>query len=184
MKRLITSNPFLILLLEIVLVAVAVLLFVGCISVFQIENTKYCLIIIVALFLAGYFFWINLIAMGFHILATNSKKDSKFKKFQLALITQYTIVILSFSLTIYFETNTFDQILVVVSILFSLLSFFCLGYIIVHLTNNFKFFDKKGEPRFWDYFVSMFLLSFFPFGLMIMHDHLRLIMKENVEYRP
>ncbi|MCK9400102.1 MAG: hypothetical protein M0Q51_08945 [Bacteroidales bacterium] len=181
MKRLIYTNPFIILLLEIGVIAVSLILFYGCKLVLPIENIKYCLIIVIALFLAGYFFWIYLIALGFHILSAKNDKDYRFKNFIIVLIILYIIAILSYSSSIYFISKSMDQILGLISILTGLISFFCLMYIIVYLTNNFKFFDKKNEPRFWDYFISMFLISFFPFGLMIMHDHLRLIMKENLK---
>ena len=36
----------------------------------------------------------------------------------------------------------------------------------------------KPEPNLWDYFVTLFTLTFYPFGIIMMHSHLQLILKD------
>ncbi len=75
-----------------------------------------------------------------------------------------------------FDTENND-IPLVFSILIAPILTYALFETAITLTKKFKYYDKNTQPNLWDYFVTIFMLSFYPFGLLMMHSHLRLILK-------
>lgn len=68
----------------------------------------------------------------------------------------------------------------IIGILFSVIMWFSLVHIIIKLTKCFKYHEKQSNPNLWDYFGTLFTLGFGPFGLLIMHSHLQLILKDQL----
>ncbi len=138
----------------------------------------YIVVISVIYFLAYYFFWIYIIGYGFKELDKKTGNDIQTRRFRTISISAFLSIILSIAINIYFAFIEKRLPPEYMNTLLYLIFSFCYMYIVIKLTNNFKFYDKKETPKIFDYIVTMFLLNLFPFGLLIMHSHLRLLLKE------
>jgi hypothetical protein len=134
------------------------------------------LFLIVFLFL--FFCWIYLLGCGFDLLNKNNNINSSLRKFRVNIILSYKTYLTSVIIEFYnaeLDSNLLEYLNVILNMAF--LFFFFV--IVKELTTNFRFYDKKSEPRIIDYFITFFLVCFFPFGLLILHSHLRLFLKEH-----
>ena len=126
--------------------------------------------------LGGYLLWIYILIVGFKQLDIKNNNENDFKKSEVLILA-----ILSISLTLIiflYLDNDRSSILFIISILMSSTLTILLFMIVKVLTRKFKFYDKKTKPNLWDYFITMFSLSFFPFGILMLHSHIRLILKD------
>jgi hypothetical protein len=131
-------------------------------------------------FVGGYLFWLYLFLAGFKIIDLKNGLKSDLKKSKILLTTilvGYVAFVLIFMLDFSQENN---DIPIVISILISPILTYAFFEIVIKLTKKFKYYDKKSKPNLWDYFITVFTLSFYPFGLLMMHSHLRLILKEQM----
>lgn len=101
------------------------------------------------------------------------------KKLRLMLIAMIIAITAGYIVNVYSISDQNEDILKYTNVPISLVVLYSFLYIAGNLTQNFRHYDKKGEPRIRDYIITVFLLAAFPFGTMWMHSHLRLILKEN-----
>ena len=131
-------------------------------------------------FMSCYFLWIYLLGYGFNELDKKTGKNLKIIKLGLIIIITF-FSMLFFQLTnFYIFINHSNQTLYYLNVLFSLIPMFFFIQITIKLTKYFRLYDGKDEPRIIDYIITMMLLCCFPFGLIIMHAHLRLFLKEKL----
>jgi hypothetical protein len=131
-------------------------------------------------FISYYFLWIYVIGYGFNELDKKTDNDLGINKFGILIIITFLSVLFINLMNFYLLIIQSNQTLIYLNIPFTLISMYCFIQIIIQLTKHFRLYDEKEEPRIIDYIVTMFLLSFFPFGLIIMHAHLRLFLKEKL----
>jgi len=75
--------------------------------------------------------------------------------------------------------NSLDSnIIVVANIILGLLGFFVLVYLLYTITEDYIFHAKGRIPGLFDYFIMLFHFGFFPIGLIILHSHVRLMLKD------
>ena len=174
-------NSFLILLLFVGVVAISILLFKAWILLVPNKYILFGISIILVGFLGSYFFWLYIIGYGLNKLFPKYGSDKGFKKYKIVLFTACITILIGYIGSIIYLKELGKQPPEFVTLPLGLLSLYCFIHIIGHLTNDFKSLDKGTEPIFWDYIVTMFLISFFPFGLMIMHSHMRLLKKDKIK---
>jgi hypothetical protein len=130
--------------------------------------------------LGGYFLWIYILLVGFNKLDIKNNYKNDFKKSQALLIATllifFTLIVFIF---LYLDKEK-SGLFFILSILMSTTLPFLFFETVSVLTKKFKFYDKKTRPNLWDYFITMFSLSFFPFGILMLHSHLRLILKDQL----
>lgn len=130
-------------------------------------------------FIGGYLFWIYLILSGFKNIDLKNGLESNLKKIKILLTTvllSYLVFVVTFMLDFGKENNTIPLL---INILIAPILTYSFFEIVVTLTKKFRYYDKKSQPNLWDYFVILFTLSFYPFGLLMMHSHLRLILRDH-----
>ncbi len=128
--------------------------------------------------IGGYLFWIFLLLKGFDIIDSKNGLRSNLKKSKLhliAILAAYLVFVLVFMMDFAQEDYVIPMI---ISIFIGAILTFSFFYVVIQVTKKFKFYDNKPEPNLWDYFVTVFTLSFYPFGLLMMHSHLRLILRD------
>jgi hypothetical protein len=128
--------------------------------------------------IGGYQFWIYLLFKGFDIVDSKNGLESNLKKSKIhliAILAGYLVFVLVFMLDFAQEDYVVPMIISIFIGAILTISFF---HIIIQLTKKFKFYDKKPQPNLLDYFVTLFTLTFYPFGLLMMHSHLQLILKD------
>lgn len=139
----------------------------------------YGILIVLIGFVGYYFFWIYSIGYGFILLDKKNGINFKGKIFLVLIISLIVLLTMRMFLDFIFLVRDSSHIPVYLNVIFTIIILYCLLNIVIKLTDRFKHYDKKGEPIFFDYVVTFFLLCFFPFGLLIMQSHLRLFLKEN-----
>ena len=183
MKKLIEINSFLILLLFVGVVSISILLFRVWTLVVPGGHFLFGISIILVGFFGSYFFWLFIIGYGLNKLFPKYESNKGFRNYKVVLITACLTILISYIGSIIYLQEFGKQPPEFVTLPLGLLSFYCLIHIIGHLTNDFKSLDKGTEPVFWDYIATMFLICFFPFGLIIMHSHMRLLQKDKMKGR-
>jgi len=178
MKKLLRIRPVFFLLGFLTLLFLIVLSIINSASSDSETIVYYFIAVSVIFFFAYCFFWIYIIGYGFKELDKKTGNDIQIKRFRTITILAFLSIILSISLDIYFVFIEKRLPPEYMNTLLNLIFLFYYMYIVIKLTNNFKFYDKKETPRIFDYIITMFLLNFFPFGLLIMNSKLRLLWKE------
>ena len=188
MNKLTELNSFLFLLLFIGVFATSILLFKVWTIVVPKEYIVFGISIVLIGFLSSYFFWLYIIGYGLNKQFQKYGNNKRFNNYKIVLIVVCITMLISYTGSIYYFIEFGKQPPEYLSIPFAFISLYCIIYIVGHLTNDFKLLDKGTRPLFIDYLVTMILISFFPFGLMILHSHMRLLKREkkkvnNREYK-
>lgn len=126
----------------------------------------------------GYFLWIYILLVGFKQLDIKNNNENDFKKAKVFIVVSLLISLTLIVFLFLYRDKENSGILFIINILMSTTLIFLFFETVTILTKKFKLYDKKTKPNLWDYFITMFLLSFFPFGILMLHSHLRLILKE------
>ena len=127
--------------------------------------------------IGGYLFWIFLILAGFQNIDLKNGLDGNLKK---SIVLLSSILIINVMLVIIFllessdEKESISNLIVILSSGFLTYAFF---EITIILTKKVRFYDGKTQPGIWNYFVTLLTLSIYPFGLLMLHSHLSLILK-------
>lgn len=133
---------------------------------------------VVLAFFGGYFLWIYILLVGFNQLDIKNNIENDFKKSQVLIVSTVVIYLtLIVLLFLYMDKENADLFFILCMVMSTILTFLFFEIVTV-LTKKFKFYDKRAKPNLWDYFNTMFSLSFFPFGFLMLHSHLRLILKD------
>ena len=159
----------------------SILLFKAWTLIFPNEFFLFGISIILIGILGSYFFWLFIIGFGLNELFTKYGKNKGFRNYKIVLILSFVGIFISTIGSILYLKEFEKQPPELISLALGLLSLYCTIHIVGHLTTDFKKLDKGTEPKLWDYLVTMFLICFFPFGLMIMHAHLRLLQKDKIK---
>lgn len=165
------------------------LLFIGDIAlmswIFSIWNNNVSDILVpfgFIIFLLGffgfYFFWLFLFGYGFNLLDSKSGYDSKFKTFNIVLLVSLLAYLIGISIEIHYLFNLRRDIPDIFNLLLGVIILYCFLHIIIVLTRNYKYYDTGEDPRFINYIGNALLICFIPIGLIIMHAHLKSILKE------
>ena len=129
--------------------------------------------------IGGYQFWIYLLFKGFDTIDSQNDIKSNLRKSKLhliAILVAYVLVVLILNL----DYDKVDYFLPMsINFLLGITLMFSFFYVARELTKKFKFYENKPEPNLWDYFVTLFTLTFYPFGIIMMHSHLQLILKDH-----
>ena len=179
MNRLTNIKPFSYFLLYLGMIILSLMTFLIWRKLVPNDLIQFGIIFIVFASFGGYLFWIYILLNGFSRLDSmnNLKNDlNRFKYLVPLALAIYTLLI--FTLMHYSDRDNIHILLLVNILLGSILTYIIFETVII-LTRKFKFYDNETSPNLWDYFVTMFLLCFYPFGLMIMHSNIRRILKEN-----
>jgi hypothetical protein len=161
------------------MIALSVLIFILWARLVPESIITFGFLFVVLASMGGYLLWIYILLVGFKHLDIKNNIENDFKKSQVLIISILSI----FSTLIIFLFLYLDKestgIFFIINILMSTTLTYLLFEMVTVLTKKFKFYDKKTKPNLWDYFITMFSLSFFPFGILMLHSHLRLILKEH-----
>ncbi|MFB6320866.1 hypothetical protein [Saccharicrinis sp. FJH54] len=130
-------------------------------------------------FIGYYFFWLYIIGYGFHKINEKLGTKSTLRKLKSILTISFFIIISTLTTHLYFLFKLEQESPIILNIVYAIAVLYCTGYITIKFSQDFKFYDKKEEPKIFDYIITYFLLGAFPFGILIMHAHIRLILKEH-----
>ena len=181
MRNLTKMNSFLVLLLFTVVIILSFFLFKVWILILPENYKAIGLTIIFSGILGSYFLWLYIIGLGLNNMFKDQINEKEFKIFKVVIITAFVTTFLSVCSIFIFQIAFELKLQAIVNIPLGIIFMYCFIRIVGHLTIDFKYLDKGMEPKSWDFLITMFLICFIPFGLMIMHSHMRLIQKDRIE---
>lgn len=181
MKKFTELNSFLFLLLFVGVVAISILLFKVWTLFVPGEYTLFGISIVLVGFLGSYFFWLYTIGYGLNQLFQKYGSNKRFNTYRIIIITACLSTLISYIGSIFYLVEFKKQPSGYLTLPWALISLYCIIYIVVHLTNDFKSLEKGTQPVFWDYVVTLFLINFFPFGMMILHSHMKLLKRDKIK---
>ena len=129
-------------------------------------------------FFGFYFFWLYLLGYRFNLLDNGAHENKRFKIFKIVLLVSFITYLAGISIEIHYLFNEYRNIPEILNTLIGIILTYCFIHIIIVLTRNNKYYDKGDDPKFFDYIITAFLVSFIPVGLLIMHAHLKALLKE------
>ncbi|GET23324.1 hypothetical protein [Prolixibacter denitrificans] len=183
MDKLLQIKPGKLLLLYFAIIFISILLFIAWGTIVPEKLISFGFTLVVLSCIGGYLFWIYLILYGFKTIDNKNGIDNNLKT---SIITLLTILLSFIAFTVinmidFGEKN--KDIPTLISLIISPILTMAFIHIITKLTKGFKFYDKNSKPNLWDYFGIIFTLGFGPLGLLMMHSHLRLILKDQYMLR-
>lgn len=179
MKVLIKLKPFFFLIGFVGILAISIFLWKIWINNVTGPIKPFGILIVLIGFVSYYFFWIYSIGYGFILLDKKNGIVFNERKFLLLILSLIIIFVVRMFFDYYFLMKNSSNIPLYLNVILTLIILYCILSVVIKLTRRFKYYDKKEEPKLFDYIVTFFLICFFPFGLLIMQSHLRLFLKEN-----
>lgn len=178
MEKLLQLKPAIYLLIHFIIMIFSFFIFVVWTKLVPETSISLGFIIVAIGLVGGYLFWIYLILSGFNIIDLKNGLESNLNKAIIHLMIVFLGYLIIFVILVLYINKEIKIIPTLISILLASVLTYSLFEIVIILTRKFKYYDKKSKPNLLDYFVTLFSLSFYPFGIIMMHSHLRLIIRE------
>ena len=178
MNKLLLIKPGKLLLIYFALIIISLLLFIAWGTIVPENLISYGFNLVALAFIGGYQFWLYIILYGFKTIDKKNGITNNLRITTISLITILISIVAMMAISIVDLGERFKDIPNLIGILISPILTLAFFQVIIKLTKGFKFYDKNTKPNLWDYFGTFFTLGFGPFGLLMMHSHLRLIMKD------
>jgi hypothetical protein len=178
MNKLLYIKPIKFFLIHIAAIALSISIFIAWGELMPESLIAFGFSFVVIGIIGGYQFWIYLLLKGFDTIDKKNGFESNLKKSKLhvmAILVSYVVFVLVFNLDFAQEDYFVPMI---ISLLIGTIMMVSFYYIVKEVTRKFKFYDNKPEPNLLDYFVTLFTLSFYPFGIIMLHSHLQLILRD------
>lgn len=178
MNKLLYIKPIKIFLMHIAAIAISIGIFISWTELVPDSIKPIGFTFVILGIIGGYQFWIYLLFKGFDTIDSQNGIKSNLRKSKLhlqAILVAYVLVVLILNLD-YDKVDYFLPQLI--NFLLGITLMFSFFYVARELTKKFKFYENKPDPNLWDYFVTLFTLTFYPFGIIMMHSHLQLILKD------
>ncbi len=136
-------------------------------------GAKIYLVLIFGGFIGYYLFWIFTISYGLELLNVKAGIPSS-----LSYTKVVGVVLLIFSLVYGYlfisESHTLNVVfLMALNILLGIV----ICFLFYDISEDYAFHAKNRPPGIFDYLMVLFQMSFFPIGLLILHAHVRLLLK-------
>ncbi|WP_088656266.1 hypothetical protein [Geofilum rhodophaeum] len=130
-------------------------------------------------FVGFHLLWINTIGLSLNLVNIKTGHSSNRKKSNILFIVLFSIYSLRMIITLpYFES--IEPIFgVTLNILIGVSGIFLITYLFYKISDDYISLTKNRNPNLIDYFIMLFHFGFFLVGLMILHSHVRLILKDN-----
>lgn len=130
-------------------------------------------------FIGFYFIWINTIYLSLDLVNVKNGLSSKRKKNKILFIILFSIYTLRMLITLPYFESIESVIGLTLNILIGVAGIFLITYLFYKISDDYITLTKNRNPNLIDYFIMIFHFSFFLLGLMILHSHVRLLLKDN-----
>jgi len=176
--KIIQTKPSYFLIGFIGLIPILFLTVAGISKLFGQNGISFALLIFFGGFFGYFMFWLLIINNGLDYLNAKHGIPSKIKKNKRLII----VLISSFAIRLFIALpplKTTEGLFVNgMNIALGLLGLFSLIYLVHNITEDYVFHVKGRVPNIFDYFIVLFHLGFYPIGLLMLHSHVRLLMRD------
>jgi hypothetical protein len=130
-------------------------------------------------FIGFYLLWINTICQSLELITRKHRIPSSRKRIKILFIILVSTYFLRMIISLpYFEL--IDSVIgIPLYILVGVLGIISITYLFYKISDDYIFLLKNRSPNLFDYFLMIFYFSFFLVGLMMLHAHVRLLLRDN-----
>jgi hypothetical protein len=148
-------------------------------NIFGSEGANFNAMLFFGGFIGFYLLWINTICLSLDLVTTKNGLSSNRKKSKILFIVLFSIYALRMLITLPYFESIESIIGLTLNILIGVAGIFLITYLFYKISDDYISLTKNRNPNLIDYFIMIFHFSFFIVGLMILHSHVRLLLKDN-----
>ena len=178
MKRIIRIKPYIFLLVSIGLIPFSFFTVWSIRQIIGTDGIELSLLLFFGGFFGFFLFWLYTISYGLELLNTDSDMPNNLKKNKTLMVVLLFAFIFRILFSLPFTYSTDSRFVVGLNIILGLIGFFALIYLLYNITEDYIYHAKDRMPRLIDYFIVLFHFAFFPIGLILMHSHVRIMLKD------
>ncbi len=130
-------------------------------------------------FIGFYLMWINTIYLSLDLINVKNGFSSKRKRNRILFIVLASIYLLRMIITFPLFESIESLIGVTLYLLIGVVVLILSTQLFYKISDDYIFLTKNRTPNLFDYFIMIFHFSFFLVGLMILHSHVRLLLRDN-----
>jgi len=143
------------------------------------EGANFNAMLFFGVFIGFYLLWINTICLSLDLVNIKNGLSNKRKKSKILFVVLFSIYALRMLITLPYFESIESTIGMTLNILIGVAGIFLITYLFYKISDDYILLTKNRNPNLIDYFIMLFHFSFFLVGLMILHSHVRLLLKDN-----
>jgi len=130
-------------------------------------------------FIGFYLLWINTICFSLDLVNIKNGLSSNMKKTKILFIVLFSIYTLRMLISLPHFEMIESTIGLILNILIGATGIILMTHLFYKISDDYISLTKDRYPNLIDYFIMIFHFSFFLVGLMILHSHVRLLLKDH-----
>ncbi len=179
MKQFIKYKPITLFLITIGLIPILCLIASLFSYILGVKGANFCTLLIVGGVIGFHLTWINTIFLSLDLINVKNSMPSYREKTQIIFIVLLSIYLLKMIVSLpYFESIEL-KIGMVLNILIRVVGIILVTYLFYKISDTYILLTKNRTANIWDYFIMLFYFCFLPFGLIMLHSHVKILMKDH-----
>lgn len=143
------------------------------------EGANFNVLLFFGGFIGFYLLWINTICLSLDLVNIKNGLSSNRKKSKILFVVLFSIYALRMLISLPYFESIESLIGMTLNILIGVAGIFLVTYLFYKISDDYISLTRNRNPNLIDYFIMIFHFSFFLVGLMILHSHVRLLLKDN-----
>ena len=143
------------------------------------EGANFIALLFFGGFIGFYLLWINTIYLSLDLVNIKNGLSSSRKRNKILFIMFFSIYLLRMIISLPYFESIESLIGMTLNILIGLAGLFLITYLFYNISDDYIFLTKNRTANLFDYFIMIFYFSFFLIGLMMLHSHVSLLLKDN-----
>jgi len=143
------------------------------------EGANFNALLLFGGFIGFYLLWINTIYMSLDLVKIKNGLSSSRKKNMILFIVLFSVYLLRMIISLPYFESIESLIGMTLNILIGVAGIILITYLFYKISDDYISLTKYRTANLFDYFIMIFHFSFFLVGLMILHSHVRLLLKDN-----
>lgn len=129
-------------------------------------------------FLGFYLLWLNTIKLSLDLINLKNGLPCNRKKSKILFISLFSFYALRMLISLPYFESIESIIGMTLNILIGVSGIFLMTFLFYRISDTYIMLTKNRNANLIDYFIMVFHLGFVPIGLMILHLHVRLLLKD------
>lgn len=143
------------------------------------EGTNFNALLFFGGFIGFYLLWINTICKSLDLINVKLGLSSGMKKNNILFIILFSTYLLRMIISLPYFESIESLIGMPLIILIGVIGIISITLLFYKISDDYTFLIKSKNANLFDYFIMIFYFSFFLGGLMILHSHVRQLLKDN-----
>lgn len=129
-------------------------------------------------FIGFYMLWINTICLSLDLVNIKRKLPSSTKKNRILFLLLISTYLLRMIISLQYFEAIESFIGIPLNILIGIIGIVLITYLFYKISDDYIYLVKNRNANLFDYYVMTFYFCFFPFGLLMLHSHVRSLLKD------